>query len=131
MADFSDFIGTWRAEGGGPYSAHTFIWEPAGVGLLGRWIIEAADSPAARAAASAGKPTRFEMRVGKPWLEDDLLLFHVNDGPVVTEFRLVSRNEAVVGAAVHKLPPELAGPEHRPSIEGHRVRLTRQRPNGR
>ena len=126
MADLRDFIGTWRAEEGAPYSSHTFTWESAGIGLQGRWIIEAADSPAARAAVSAGQPTRLEMRVGKPWLEDGLLLFHVNDGPFVTEFRLVTEDEAVVGAAVHKLPPEFAGPEHRRSIEGHRVRLTRQ-----
>ena len=126
MADFSDFIGTWRAEEGAPYSSHTFTWETAGTGLLGRWIIEAADSPAARAAAAAGRPARFEMPVGKPWLEDDLLLFRLHDGPFVTEFRLVGRNEAVVGAAVHKLPSEFSGPEHLRSIEGHRVRLTRQ-----
>lgn len=126
MADFSDFIGTWRADEGAPYSSHTFTWEPAGIGLVGRWIIEAADSPAARAVASAGRPTRLEMRVGRPWLEDDLLLFHLNDAPFVTEFRLVTQNEAVVGAAVHKLPSEFAGPEHRQSIEGHRVQLTRQ-----
>lgn len=126
MADLSDFIGTWRAEEGAPFSSHTFTWESAGLGLSGRWIIEAADRPAARAAAAAGRPTRLEMRVGTPWLEDDLLLFHVNDGPFVTEFRIVSRNEAVVGAAVHKLPPEFAGPEHGRSIEGHRVRLRRQ-----
>ena len=127
MTDFSEFIGTWRADREAPYSSHTFTWQPDDSGLLGRWIVEAADSPAIRAAAAAtGRPTRFEMQVGQPWLEDDLLLFYVNGGPVATEFRLLSRNEAVVGAAVHKLPPELSGPEHRESIEGHRVRLTRK-----
>jgi len=66
------------------------------------------------------------MQVGDPWLEDGLLLFHLNSGPYVTEFRLVGPDEAVVGAAVHKLPPEFAKPEHQVSIEAHRVHLTRQ-----
>ena len=126
MTGFNEFIGTWRAEEGAPYSSHTFTWELAGGEVSGRWIIEAADSPGARAAATAGNPTRFEMRVGKPWLEDGLLLFYLNDGPFVTEFRLFSRNDAVVGAAVHKLPREFAAPEHRQSIEAHRVRFVRK-----
>jgi len=66
------------------------------------------------------------MQVSDPWLEDGLLLFHVNRGPYITEFRLVGSNEAVVGAAVGKVPPEFAGPDHQRSIEEHRVRLTRQ-----
>ena len=53
-----------------------------------------------------------EMRL-EPWLEDDLLLFRLNDERFVTEFRLLSRDEAVVGAAVHTLPPEFAGPASR------------------
>ena len=126
MGEMSDFVGTWRAEKGAPLSIHTFTWEDTGTGLRGRWVIEAADSPAVRAAAAAGRPTRFEMQVGDPWLEDGLLLFHLNGGPYITEFRLVGFNEAVVGAAMDKLPPEFAGPEHRRSIEGHRVQLTRR-----
>ena len=66
------------------------------------------------------------MLVGEPWIEEGLLLFRVNGGPYITEFRLVGPDEAVVGA-VNKLPPELRSPDHKQSIEGHRVRLTRQR----
>jgi hypothetical protein len=126
MGELSDFVGTWRAGKEAPFSNHTFTWENTASGLRGRWIIEAADSSGARAEAAAGKPTRFEMQVGDPWLEGGVLLFHINGGPYVTEFRLVGSTDAVVGAAVDKLPPELAGPEHRRSIESHRVRLTRQ-----
>ena len=79
-----------------------------------------------RAEAAASRPTRFEMQIGDPWLEDGLLLFHVNGSPYITEFSLVGSSEAVVGAAVGKLPPELAGPDHQRSIEAHRVQLTRQ-----
>jgi hypothetical protein len=89
-------------------------------------VIEAADSEAARAAAAAGSSTRMEVQVGEPWLEDGLLLFHVNGGPYMTEFRLVGPDLAVVGAAINKLPPEFMGPDYQRSIEGHRVRLTRQ-----
>lgn len=130
MAELSDFVGTWRAEKGAPLSSHTFVWENTAAGLRGRWIIEAPDSPATRAMAAAGRPTRFEMQVGDPWLEDGLLLFHVNSGPYLTEFRLVGPTEAVVGAAISKLPPELAKPEYRRGIEGHRVQLTRQSGTG-
>src|SRR4029077_12326660 len=119
MGELSDFVGTWRAENGAPFSNHTFTWENTPVGLRGRWVIEAADSPAVRAAAAAGRPTRFEMQVGDPWLEDGLLLFHMNGGPYITEFKLVRSSEAVVGAAVVKLPPDFGGPDHQRSIEGH------------
>jgi len=51
----------------------------------------------------------------------------MNGGPYVTEFRLLGGGEAAVGAAVDKLPPELVGPEHQQSIEGHRVRLEKIR----
>ena len=67
-------------------------------------MIEAADSQAARAAATAGRPTQLEMQVGEPWLEEGLLRFHLNGGPYITEFRRVGPDEAVVGAAVNKLP---------------------------
>ena len=127
MGGLDHFVGTWRAEKGAPYSTHTFTWENTGAGLRGRWIIEAAASPAARAAAVAGKPTRVEMQVGDAWLEDGVLFFYLNGGPCITEFRLVDSDEAVVGAAVGKLPPAYSGPDYQRSIEGHRVRLTRQR----
>jgi hypothetical protein len=126
MAAFEDFVGTWHADRGAPYSRHTFVWEHDGAGLRGRWLIEAAESEAARAAAAAGRQTRFDMQIGEPWMEEDCLLFHVNGGPVISEFRLLGANEAVVGAALTKLPPELTGPEFQRSIEGHRVRLRRQ-----
>jgi hypothetical protein len=126
MAGLSDFVGTWRSGKGAPLSTHTFTWEDTAAGLLGRWIIEASDSAAVRAAAAAGMPKRFDMQIGDPWLEDGLLLFRLNGGPYISEFRLVASNEAVVGAAMDKLPPEFAGPEHRRMIEGHRVRLTRR-----
>ena len=130
MAELSDFVGTWRAENWAPLSSHTFMWEQTDAGLRGRWIIEAPDSPATRAMAAAGRPTRFEMQVGDPWLEDGLLLFHINGWPDVSEFRLVGPNEAVVGAAISKLPPELTKPEYRRGIEAHRVQLTRQSGTG-
>jgi hypothetical protein len=126
MADLTQFVGTWTADVGSPFSSHTFTWEPEGSRLRGRWLIEAPDSPAARAATEAGRPGRIEMQIGEPWLENGLLLFHVNGGPFVTEFRLVGEDEAVVGAAMNKLPPTFAGPEYSRSIEGHRVRLTRK-----
>jgi hypothetical protein len=126
MAGLSDFVGTWRAERGAPFSIHTFTWEETGTGLRGRWVIEAPDSPAARAPTAAGMPKRFEMQVGDPWLESGLLLFRLNGGPYISEFRLVASNEAVVGAAMDKLPPEFSGPEHRRMIEGHRVKLIRR-----
>ena len=66
------------------------------------------------------------MQVGEPWLEEGLLRFHLNGGPYITEFRRVGPDEAVVGAAVNKLPLEFTGPDCQRSIEGHRVRLTRQ-----
>jgi hypothetical protein len=59
-------------------------------------------------------------------LESGLLLFRLNGGPYISEFRLVASNEAVVGAAMDKLPPEFSGPEHRRMIEGHRVKLIRR-----
>jgi len=126
MAELTPFVGTWIANVGHPFSSHTFTWESEGSCLRGRWLIEAPDSPAERSAAAAGRPLRIEMQIDEPWLEDGLLLFHVKGGPFVTEFRLVGEGEALVGAAAHKLPPQFAGPEHSRSIEGHRVRLTRQ-----
>jgi hypothetical protein len=126
MVDLTQFVGTWTEDAGPPFSSHTFTWELNGARLRGRWLIAASDSPAARAATESGRPQRIEMQIGEPWLEDGLLLFHVNGGPFVTEFRLVGQSEAVVGAAVHKLPPQFAAPEHSRSIAGHRVRLTRQ-----
>ena len=126
MGDVSDFIGIWRASPGVPFSDHTFTWAKDADGLRGTWVIEAADHPARRAAAAEGRPTRFEVQVGDPWLEDGRLLFHLHGGPYLSEFKLVAADEAVVGAAVDKLPPEFAGPEHQISIEGHRVRLTRK-----
>ena len=127
MSDLIRFIGTWKANDGPPYSIHTFTWTPNGSSLRGSWLIEG--SVAARDITSE-LPTQFEMQIGEPWLEDGLLLLTVNGGPFVTEFRLIGDDEAVVGAALNQLPPHLAGPKHRSSIEAHRVRLTRESPAG-
>ncbi|MGE3807931.1 MAG: hypothetical protein AB7K24_24975 [Gemmataceae bacterium] len=126
MTELSSFIGTWRASLGFPYSDHTFTWQVAGEGLHGSWVIEAADSPEAREAAAQGRPTRWEIPIESPWLEAGVLFFRMNNSPFVSEFRLTGPDEAVVGAAVDKLPAELTGPSFQRSIEGHRVRLTRQ-----
>ena len=75
MADLTPFVGTWIANDGPPFSTHTFTWEPEGTRLRGRWLIEAPDSPAARAAAAAGRPQRIEMQIGDAWLEDGLCSF--------------------------------------------------------
>jgi hypothetical protein len=125
MADLIHFVGTWTADAGSPFSIHTFTWESEGARLRGRWRVEAPDSPATRAAA-AGRPLRIEMQISDAWLEDDLLLFRVSGVPFVSEFRLVGEGVAVVGAAVHKLPAQFAESVHGRSIDGHRVRLTRQ-----
>jgi hypothetical protein len=126
MNQLGDFIGTWRASRGAPYSDHTFTWQLSGDGLQGRWIIEASDSPRAREAAAEGRPTRLEVPIESPWLESGVLFFKVNNSPFVSEFRLAGPDEAVVGAAVDRLPAEFTGSEFQRSIEGHRVRLTRQ-----
>lgn len=65
------------------------------------------------------------MQVGTPTFEERRALFAVNGGPYITEFRLLSDDEAAVGAAPDRIPPEFSGPEYQRSIEGHRVRLTR------
>ena len=44
MGEWSDFVGTWRAEKGAPFSTHTFTWENTGTGLRGRWIVDPAIS---------------------------------------------------------------------------------------
>jgi hypothetical protein len=126
MNELGDFVGTWRASPGAPYSNHTFTWQVSDEGLEGRWIIEASDSPRAREADAQGRPTRFEVPIESPWLESGVLFFRANNAPFVSEFRLAGPNDAVVGAAVEKLPAEFTGPEFQRSIEGHRVRLTRQ-----
>ena len=38
------------------------------------------------------------MQIGEPWLEDGVLFFHVNGGPFISEFQLLGKAEAVVGA---------------------------------
>jgi hypothetical protein len=126
MSDLTHFVGSWVADAGAPFSTHTFTWELEGSRLRGRWLIEAPDSPATRAVAAAGRPLRIELQIGDAWLEDGLLLFHVNEGSLVAEFRLVSESDAIVGAAVHKLPFQVSASAHKQSIEGHRVRLARR-----
>lgn len=124
MTDLRDFVGTWRAERGFPFSTHTFTWEAADAGLRGEWTIEATVVKGRQSSALVRHwPKRLQMQISEPSLDEGRLLFYVNGGPVVTEFRLVDVDEAELGAAVDKLPPEFAGPEHHQSIEGHRVRL--------
>jgi hypothetical protein len=126
MTQLSDFVGTWRASSGPPSSDHTVTWVMSAEGLQGRWIIEATDSSAIQEATRQGRPTRIELSIGTSWLESGVLLFRMHEGPYVSEFRLAGPDEAVVGAAVDKLPAELAGAQFQRSIEAHRVRLTRQ-----
>ena len=62
-------------------------------------------------------------------LKDGVLLFHVSGGPFITEFRLLGKAEAVVGAALHKLPQgAFSGYERSAarSAAAHQVRLLRQ-----
>lgn len=126
MTDLQDFVGTWRSERGHPYSTQTFTWVATGDGLRGEWVIEAAaPPPGTQTWMSNPRPTRHRVQVGVPTIEEGRALFDMNGGPFATEFRLLGGGEAVVGAAVDKLPPEFSGPEHQRSIEGHRVRLAR------
>ena len=37
MAQLTDFIGTWKAENGPPFSKHTFTWQQLDGHLVGRW----------------------------------------------------------------------------------------------
>ena len=74
----SDFVGTWKASRGAPFSDHTFTWQPSEDGLQGRWIIEALDSSAADEAASEGQPTRIEIPIDAPWLESGVLFFKMH-----------------------------------------------------
>jgi hypothetical protein len=124
-SDLDRFLGVWRATPGAPMSDHTFTWRWDGVELNGRWQIDMPDSPQARAAAAAGKPTSFEMPVGRAWLDDGVILFHSREQGFACEFRLVDADQAVVGMAVHKLEGAL-DPGMARSIEGHRVTLHRE-----
>jgi hypothetical protein len=124
MVDLQDFVGTWRSERGFPYSTMTFTWVITDDGLRGDWLIEAAaPPPGVDTWRSNPQAMRLQMQVGAPTLEEGRALFTINGGPYLTEFRLLGGGEAAVGAAVDKLPPEMAGPEHQRSIEGHRVRM--------
>jgi hypothetical protein len=122
MAELQDFVGTWKYDGRYPRSSHTITWRFDGRQLHGRWVVEST------AADEEGNRKSFDLPVGDPWLENGVLLFHVLNGPWPSEFRLLSGAEAIVGASEEKLPPQLRTPEHQRSIEGHRVRLTRQTP---
>jgi hypothetical protein len=123
-SDLDRFLGVWRANPGIPLSNHTFTWHWDGVELRGRWLIAMADSPKARAAIETGHPREIEMPVGRTRLEDGMILFYSDERGFVMEFRLVTEDEAVVGAAVHKLEGVLPSDLAR-SIEGHRVRFRR------
>jgi hypothetical protein len=102
----------------------TFTWTATDDGLRGEWVIEAAaPPPGAGTWMSNPSPKQLQMQVGVPTLDDGRLLFTINGGPYITEFRLLGGDEAAVGAAPDKIPPEFSGPEFERSIEGHRVRL--------
>jgi hypothetical protein len=124
MTDFHEFVGTWRAEPGAPFSTHTFTWTIAAEGLRGEWVIEAASEVGnARPWSSNDPPRRVQMQIGNVSLDEGRVLFVLNGSPFPAEFRLVAPREAVVGAAVDRIPPELSGPEYHRSVEGHRVRF--------
>jgi hypothetical protein len=130
MADIQDFVGIWRSERGTPYSTQTFTWTTTDDGLRGAWVIEAtAPPPGAGSWMSNPKPRRHDMVVGPPTVEDGRALFTLNGGPYITEFLLLGNGEALVGAALDKIPPEFSGPEFARSIEGHRIRLRRSEPS--
>jgi hypothetical protein len=121
-----DFLGIWRSERGAPYSTQTFTWTATDGGLRGECVIEVvAPPPGMGTWMSTAGPRRHDMPIGPPIFEEDRALFTVNNMPYVAEFRLLGNGEAAFGAAMDKLPPELAGPEHQRSIDAHRVRLTR------
>jgi hypothetical protein len=126
MTELQDFVGTWRSERGHPYSTQTFTWVMTDDGLLGEFVVEvAAPPPGTQTWMSNPRPMRHQVQVGAPTIEEGRALFSMHGGPFVTEFRLLGGGEAVVGAAVDRLPPEFTGPEHQRSIEGHRVHMTR------
>jgi hypothetical protein len=103
MAALPHFVGTWRNAPHDPQSTHTLIWKLDSTGLRGRWIVE---------------PTieGGEMRIGRCWIEEDVLLFRVNGNAWPSEFRLTASGDALVGVACEKLGR---------AIEGHRMRLVR------
>lgn len=127
MFDLAKFVGTWRGQKGNPSVAHTFTCKLEGNHLRGHYIMELPGSSDSSGAfvSTATIPSRIEMQIGEPSLEDGVLLFNVNDSPFPAEFRLVGENEAVLGAASHKLPTDFQA-DHQRSIEGHRVHFTRQ-----
>ncbi len=125
MTDLQKFVGTWRSERGAPFSTQTFTWTLVDEGLRGSWLIEGPAPATGNTWISNPKPFHHQMEIGTPIVEEDRVLFTANGGPYVSEFRLVSNDEAVVGAAPDKIPPEFAGPEFARSIEGHRIRLRR------
>ena len=126
MRDLQDFVGTWRSERGAPYSTMTFTWAASDDSLLGEWVINASGPPpGAGTWMSNPGPRRRGIQIGPATIEDRRALFTMNGSPYITEFRLLGDDEAIVGAAPDKMPPEFSGPEFQRSIEGHRIRLRR------
>jgi len=113
MAALPHFVGTWRNAAHDPQCTHTLIWKLERTGLRGRWIVEPTIEGGG---VVSGKPRAYEMRVGRCWVEDDVLLFHVNGNAWPSEFRLTDRGDALVGVASEKLGR---------AIDGHRMRLVR------
>jgi hypothetical protein len=124
MTALQDFVGTWRSETGAPHVVITFTWVLTDDGLRGESAIEVAEPSAGAAPWMSNRgPRRYDRPIGTPTVEEGRALFSVDGAPSPAEFRLLGGGEAIVGAALDKLPPELAGPEHQRAFEAHRVRL--------
>lgn len=99
MPELRDFVGTWKTDPHPSISAHTLTWHLEAGQLRGRWTINATiEAPA----FLMGRPRPCEMRLGRTWIDDGVLLFHVNGSVWPSEFRLASDGAAVLGAARHK-----------------------------
>lgn len=71
MANLQDFVGTWRAERGAPFSTHTVTWEAADAGLRGEWTIEATVADSRQSSARVRHwPKRLQMQISEPSLDE-------------------------------------------------------------
>jgi hypothetical protein len=75
MTALTDFVGTWVASRGAPYSNHVCEWRLEGERLRRHWPIEAPESSAAGAAAAAGLPIRLQVAIDDCRLDDSRVLF--------------------------------------------------------
>lgn len=109
MPELRDFIGTWKTDPHPSISAHTLTWQLDAGQLRGRWTIAATIEAAG---FLMGRPRPCEMRVGRAWIDDGVLLFHVNGAVWPSEFRLAGDGEAVLGSARHKLSKDTVDRHH-------------------